>query len=132
MSHPFCTRNQSIDLAIWHACAWRPAHLHECILQQIAFANPTGRPYNELILDYRHFIALLPASIEAIFVTTTTSQEDVETAHQVLAAFADEYGLEGPAVPPLVQYDPWYTPSLRQRAKQEEGDFSEGPFKGIG
>ena len=114
----------SIEWCMWRnpngdgGCAWRPGKLDDAMRQH---AYMGGR-YNELVIEYAPFVAHLPASVEAIFLTPTTSADEQARALRVRsafrAAFADQLAHDAT---PLVMYDPVASPAEPFQLLDDEG-----------
>lgn len=71
--------------------------------QQLGAASAMG--YNELVLDAAAWVAALPTTVEAFFVTRQSSPSQRDNVRQVRRAFLDEFDRDA-RDHPLLLYNP--------------------------
>ena len=99
----WCTEQQP-----WN-CAWAADGLKNMMEEQVEGLKTAScnniKCYNELVLDPRQFISMLPQAIEAMFYPTWASEDQIKFARAVRAGFVGLYELDADAFP-LLEYDP--------------------------
>ena len=108
----------------WFGCARPPEELRQMLDEQardysdvaalpqefVPMLHEMQERYNEVVLDGAQWREWLPASVEAIFMHASSSDEQKAHVRRVRAAFASAYGLQGRNATPLLMYDGQQTP----------------------
>ena len=101
---PGCSKAQECHSGQIWSCGFPPGRLKDALRAQEGDQSMLARN-NELVMDAKEYVRLLPFSVEAFFYNLDSAQWERDNVRNARDAFIREYHLDGIRAPPLLRLD---------------------------